>query len=165
MEAKKPAAKAKAAKKEVKKDKEASEIKATKKTAKKSGSYIYKVGRRKTAIAQVRFTKKGEGKITINKKGHTEYLKHPEYLDIILSPLVLVGEDKNHDITVFVRGGGPKAQAQAIRHGITRALVELNEEFKKSLKGVGYLTRDPRKKERKKPGLKRARRAPQWSKR
>lgn len=135
------------------------------KPAKKETAYIYQVGRRKRAVAQVRFYKKGEDKITINQMDYREYLKFPPYQDIMLAPLRLVGEDKGHQITILVRGGGIKAQAEAIRHGLSRALVIFNENYKKSIKGVGFLTRDSRKKERKKPGLKRARRAPQWQKR
>lgn len=152
-------------KKPAKKPAVAIAVKKPVKPAKKETAYIYQVGRRKRAIAQVRFYKKGEDKIEINKKDYREYFRYPQYQDIILAPLKLVGEDKGHQLTVLVRGGGVKAQAEAIRHGIARALVIFNENYKKSLKGVGYLTRDPRKKERKKPGLKRARRAPQWSKR
>ncbi|MFH1225941.1 MAG: 30S ribosomal protein S9 [bacterium] len=126
---------------------------------------MYQVGRRKRAVAQVRLYKKGEDKIIVNQMDYREYFKFPPHQEIMLAPLKLVGEDKGHQITILVRGGGIKAQAEAARHGLSRALVAFNEEYKKSIKGVGFLTRDSRKKERKKPGLKRARRAPQWSKR
>lgn len=131
---------------------------------KKEFDYIYKVGRRKNAIAQVRFYLKDGGKIEVNKKDYQQFFPYHEYQEIISAPLKLMGEEK-HDVKIFVKGGGVRGQAEAIRLGIARALVQYNPDYKKSLRGVGYLTRDPRVKERKKPGLKRARRAPQWSKR
>jgi small subunit ribosomal protein S9 len=122
------------------------------------------VGRRKTAPARVRITK-GKGVITVNGKTLQEYFPYFEWQDMIFAPLKTVGEDKNFDVSSKVQGGGKMGQAVAVQHGIARALVMFNEDYKKSLKTTGYLTRDPRSKERKKPGLKRARRAPQWSKR
>jgi small subunit ribosomal protein S9 len=121
--------------------------------------YHYGTGRRKTAIARVRLYANGSGKITVNDKTITPSTE--TYLD----PLKLVGQYGNTDLTVKVNGGGTVGQLDAIRHGIARALVELDEAFKTTLKKAGYLTRDPRERERKKPGLKSARRSSQWSKR
>jgi len=122
------------------------------------------VGRRKCASARVRIDK-GTGKIVINGKPLNEYLPYFEMQDTVIAPLKAVGKDKDLDISVRIVGGGKKGQSVAIQHGIARALLLWNEDFKKTLKSLGLLTRDPRVKERKKPGLKKARRAPQWSKR
>jgi small subunit ribosomal protein S9 len=132
--------------------------------AKKKFEYLYAVGRRKTSSAQVRVYKKGEGKITINNKPLETYFSAVES-EIVMSPLKLIGQFEKLDVTVKVLGGGTVGQAEAVRHGISRALIQLNPNFRKPLKKAGYITRDARKKERKKPGLKRARRAPQWKKR
>lgn len=132
---------------------------------KESRKYIYAIGKRKTAVAQVRLFAKGKGEVTINSKKSTEFLPDFELQGKILSPLKLVGLDKKVDILVLVKGGGKRGQAEAIRHGIARALEKLDKELRKNLKVAGFLKRDARIKERKKPGLKRARRAPQWSKR
>jgi len=122
------------------------------------------VGRRKTASARVR-VEKGTGKITVNGQELKIYFPYFEYQTKILSPLKTLGKENDLDISVKVQGGGKSGQAEAVRLGIARALVVWNEEFRKTLKTQGFLTRDSRSKERKKPGLKRARRAPQWSKR
>lgn len=122
------------------------------------------VGRRKTAAARVRLTP-GTGNITINGIDYKEYLPYFEWQNIVMAPLTAVAKDKTFDISVKIVGGGKKGQAVSIQLGIARALVIWNDELKKTLKTQGYLTRDARVKERKKPGLKRARRAPQWSKR
>lgn len=122
------------------------------------------VGRRKSASARVKISK-GKGEITINGKPVKEYFNFLSWQEEILSPLKAVAKDKDLDISVKVVGGGTKGQVVAIRHGIARALVLWNEDFKKTLKTAGFLTRDSRVKERKKPGLKKARRAPQWRKR
>ncbi len=122
------------------------------------------VGRRKTAAARIRI-KPGTGEIIVNNKDWKKYFPSSEYQTIILSPLQSVGKLKSFDFSVKVAGGGMKGQAEALQLGISRALASYDEELKKTLKSLGYLTRDPRAKERKKPGLKRARRAPQWSKR
>ncbi len=122
------------------------------------------VGRRKTAAARVRLTP-GTGKIIVNGKDFKVYFPYFEWQNIIMAPLTAVGKEKTFDISVKIVGGGQKGQAVAVQLGIARALVVWNNELKKSLKTQGYLTRDARVKERKKPGLKRARRAPQWSKR
>ncbi len=136
----------------------------TKETMKK-GSYIPAVGRRKTSIARIRLVKNGKGEITVNGRPFKEYFGVYEYQIQVREPLVVVGQDDAVDVSVKVAGGGLRGQAEAVRHGISRALVQLNPTFRKSLKKLGYLTRDPRAKERKKFGLKKARRAPQWSKR
>lgn len=121
--------------------------------------YFYGTGRRKSAVARVRVIPGGSNKITIN-----DVVVNDE-TQIYLDPLKLVGKYGTTDVTVKVEGGGTHGQLEAIRHGIARALVEMDEVFRSTLKKAGYLIRDPRAKERKKPGLKAARRSPQWSKR
>jgi small subunit ribosomal protein S9 len=121
--------------------------------------YHYATGRRKTAVAQVRVYPNGTGKVLINEKPVTA--ENALYLE----PLKQVGKVATTDISAHVKGGGFQSQLEAIRHGIAQALVELDQDYKTTLRKAGYLTRDPRAKERKKPGLKSARRAPQWSKR
>jgi len=148
------------AKKTEKKKEEKKEIrKETKK------NYIYAKGGRKTSTAQVRIHPKGTGKIIINKKSLKEYFPYFEFQRIVLQPLKMVNERNKLDISVLVKGGGVRGQAEAVRHGIARALIKYNPEYRVTLKKAGFLTRDARIKERKKPGLKRARRAPQWQKR
>ncbi len=122
------------------------------------------VGRRKSASARVKIDK-GAGKITVNGKNFTEYFPGFELQETVLAPLKALAKLKDYDISAKVVGGGLKGQAQAVQLGIARSLVVWNEDFKKTLKTIGLLTRDARVKERKKPGLKKARRAPQWSKR
>jgi small subunit ribosomal protein S9 len=134
-------------------------------TLKLSGQYSYAVGRRKTSTAQVRLYK-GDGKIIIiNGQVGERYFSPKALVSKIYEPLTAVGMAKDFDISVQVRGGGMAGQADAIRHGIARALVVFDANLKPALKKVGFLTRDARAKERKKPGLRRARRAPQFSKR
>ena len=125
---------------------------------------FHAVGRRKKAIARVRLIP-GEGNIVINKRPIDEYFGLETLKLIVNQPLVLTESTGKLDIFVNVRGGGSTGQAGAIRHGIARALVELDEANKPALKKAGFLTRDPRMKERKKYGLKKARKAPQFSKR
>lgn len=137
----------------------------TKTTSKSSAQYYYAAGKRKTAIARVRLYPHGKGDYTVNGKPMNEYFTLLTSKGVITSPLKMVGVNKEFDMTVKVLGGGPSAQAEAVRHGISKALLEYNPEFRTVLKKAGYLTRDARIKERKKPGLKRARRAPQFSKR
>jgi len=132
---------------------------------KKKVQYFEGVGRRKTAIARVRIYPTGENVFLINEKSYQEYFKDPFYHEIIFAPLKKLNQLSKFKVTVKVKGGGTTAQAEAIRHGLARALVKFNPNFKKPLKKAGFLTRDSRERERKKPGLKRARRAPQWSKR
>jgi small subunit ribosomal protein S9 len=127
--------------------------------------YFYGLGRRKGAVAQVRIYPEGKGRIYINKKEHRRYFPFFEFQKIITKALDLVKEKQNVDLSVKVQGGGVRGQAEAISLGIARALVKWNIDNKDKLKQVGLLTRDDRVKERKKPGLKGARRAPQWQKR
>ena len=121
-------------------------------------------GRRKKSVARVRLTP-GTGVITINKRDIEEYFGLETLKMIVRAPLVLTGTLAKYDINVNVYGGGTTGQAGAIRHGISRALIVADPELRQALKKAGYLTRDPRMKERKKYGLKAARRAPQFSKR
>lgn len=127
--------------------------------------YLYAIGRRKHAKARTRLFKNGQGKITINEKDFTAYFPPFQLQQIVTAPLEAVSKRNDFDFTIKVQGGGVHGQAEAVRHGITRALVVFDEQLKPILKPFGFLTRDPRRKERKKPGLKRARRAPQFSKR
>ena len=121
-------------------------------------------GRRKNSIARVRLVE-GTGKITINGKDIEEYFGMETLKVIVRQPLTVTNTTAKYDVIVKVIGGGFTGQAGAIRHGIARALNEANSEFRPILKANGYLTRDPRMKERKKYGLKKARKAPQFSKR
>jgi len=121
-------------------------------------------GRRKTSIAQV-FIKPGTGNITINKKPFNEYFPYETMKMIIQQPLNVVGVNGKYDLTVRVNGGGVSGQASAIRHGIARALISINSDFRGKLKKEGLLTRDPRVVERKKYGQKGARKRFQFSKR
>ncbi|NLM44307.1 MAG: 30S ribosomal protein S9 [Clostridiales bacterium] len=124
----------------------------------------YGTGRRKKAVARVRLVP-GDGKITINGRDIDEYFGLKTLKLITRQPLVLTDTLNKFDVLVNVRGGGFTGQAGAIRHGISRALLEADRELRPILKKAGFLTRDPRMKERKKYGLKKARRAPQFSKR
>lgn len=126
--------------------------------------YYLGVGKRKTAVALVRLHEKGKGQNFVNNTELTEFF-FGTLIESALSPLELTDKLTEFDITVKVEGGGVSAQADAVRHGIARALVEYDAELRPVLKKAGLLTRDARMKERKKPGLKRARRAPQWRKR
>ena len=121
-------------------------------------------GRRKTSVAQVRLVP-GEGKVVINKRPLTEYFGKKTLEMVVMQPLVLTKAEGRYDILATVKGGGVTGQAGAIRLGIARALLKADIELRPSLKKAGFLTRDPRMKERKKYGLKGARRAPQFSKR
>ena len=136
---------------------------ATKKTKKKI-QYLG-TGRRKKAIARVRLIPDGSGSITINKRTLEEYFPQDILKYVVNQPLELTGTAGKFDIVVNVSGGGYTGQAGAIRHGISRALVVADESLKPALKSAGFLTRDPRAKERKKYGLHTARKAPQFSKR
>lgn len=121
-------------------------------------------GRRKSAVARV-ILRPGKGVITVNGRTLVDYITSPLARLDIYQPLVLTANESTFDISVNVFGGGMIGQSGAIRHGITRALLEVNPEYRKILKPAGLITRDPRVKERKKYGLKGARRAPQFSKR
>jgi small subunit ribosomal protein S9 len=124
----------------------------------------YGTGRRKSSVARV-YLVPGSGKITINKKNIDDYLGLDTLKVIVRQPLVATDTDGKFDVIVNVKGGGYTGQAGAIRHGISRALLEVDQEYRPTLKAAGFLTRDSRMKERKKYGLKKARRAPQFSKR
>ena len=126
--------------------------------------YFYGTGRRKSSVARVRVYQ-GTGKITINDRDIDDYFGLETLKLIVRQPLVLTNNNEKFDIVCRVAGGGVTGQAGAIRHGVARALLKMNEEYRPALKSAGYLTRDPRMKERKKYGLKAARRAPQFSKR
>jgi len=126
--------------------------------------YFESVGRRKTAIARVRLIKGGR-EFLVNEKPLDKYFPSLELQQKALSPLQKTDCFDKFKVSVKVRGGGLNAQSEAVRHGVARALVLFNTNFRKILKKAGFLTRDPRMRERKKFGLKRARRAPQWQKR
>ena len=128
------------------------------------GKYVFATGRRKTAIANVRLFA-GSGDIVVNKKGFETYFSHASLRDNALRPLALTGLLGDFYFTAHVNGGGVNAQAEAVRHGIAQALASMNDDIRSILKKNGFLTRDSREKERKKPGLRGARRAPQWAKR
>ena len=121
-------------------------------------------GRRKTAVARVRILS-GSGKITINGRALENYFATDSQRALVLQPLTLTDSSGKFDVLVNVAGGGPNGQAGAVRHGIARALLDIDEGLRVVLRQAGYLTRDPRMKERKKYGLKRARKAPQYTKR
>jgi small subunit ribosomal protein S9 len=122
-------------------------------------------GRRKTSVARVRLVKYGTGKITVNDRDVQEYFGLATLEQIVRQPLVLTNRNDKYDVLVNVIGGGLTGQAGAIRHAISRGLAEIEPELRDSIKKEGFLTRDARKKERKKYGLKKARKAPQYSKR
>lgn len=139
-----------------------------KKAEKKAERYFAGVGRRKTAVAQVRAMadeKATDADIIVNGKNYKEYFPLGTLQTAVLAPLKAAGAYGKFAVSVLVKGGGFHAQAEAVRLGISRALVTSDEALKKTLKDLGFLTRDSRAVERKKPGLKKARRAPQWAKR
>lgn len=131
----------------------------------KPARYFEAVGRRKTAVARVRIFTKGEREFLVNDKPYQVYFPTLALQQAALAPLEKMKCLDKFRISAKVKGGGSNAQAEAVRHGIARVLVLFNPDFRKRLKKVGFLTRDPRMRERKKFGLKRARRAPQWKKR
>ncbi len=148
-------------------DEVAAEIKTSKISAapEKPAVFISSVGRRKRAVARVRLIKNGQGHILINDRKIENYFTIHDLCQQASSPLKSVGQETALDVNVKVAGGGLRGQAGAVRNGLARALVKFNPVFRKSLKKLGFLTRDARKRERKKFGLKSARRSPQWSKR
>lgn len=127
--------------------------------------YIFAVGRRKRAVARVFAYRPGTGEVEINEKSADKYFAQANLNDIVYQPLEHSPFKKSVRLAVKVRGGGLAGQAEAVRLGIARALLKLDSTLRPTFRAYGYLTRDPREKERKKPGLKRARRAPQWQKR
>lgn len=127
--------------------------------------YIYATGRRKTATAKIRLIKNGNGKVTVNGKDLDQYFgNNPRLKNLVISPFLVV-KDQKFDCIAEVKGSGISAQAGAIRHGIARAISKLGESFHQSMKKIGFLTRDPRMVERKKPGKPKARKRFQFSKR
>ncbi len=136
-----------------------------KKTNPKKDSYIETVGRRKTSVARVRIWTKGDREFKVNGKTVEDYFPDTETRKIATDSLLKMKSEDKFRIQALVKGGGFHSQAEAVRHGVARGLVEFNPDFRKRLKKVGFLTRDSRMRERKKFGLKRARRAPQWRKR
>lgn len=135
--------------------------------SKPAEKYFFAIGKRKTSVAQVRIyrPKKNEPEITVNEREFFNYFPLARLQTLIVSPLAGTAQDKNFSVSVKVAGGGTNSQAEAIRLGISKALVKFDETLKKQLKDLGFLTRDSRIVERKKPGLKKARRGPQWAKR
>lgn len=129
------------------------------------GKFTKASGRRKTATARIRLYKGNDGLIMVNGAKAKQYFSEEELLAIINQPLKLAGLVKDFNISINVAGGGKKGQAEAVRHGIARALLLVNPDLRALFKVKNWITRDARKKERKKPGLKKARRAPQWAKR
>ena len=127
--------------------------------------YLYGTGRRKSSVARVHLFPNGTGAITINGRDIDDYFGLETLKMVVRQPLEATGNTGKMDIVATVAGGGVSGQAGALRHGIARALLQLNPEYRPALKAAGFLTRDPRMKERKKYGLKAARRAPQFSKR
>jgi small subunit ribosomal protein S9 len=131
----------------------------------KGRKYIRGIGRRKSSSAVAQLYGRGKGRFIVNKKEVKEYFSGAVLSDLAKAALDKVGSDKTFDVNVRVVGGGQKGQAEAVRLAVTRALLKHDEELRPVLRAAGYVTVDRRVKERKKPGLKRARRAPQWSKR
>ena len=130
------------------------------------GEYYYGMGRRKTAVARVRVFPNGDGSVTVNGKDAQAYFgQRDALLATIAAPFRVLDLGNAYNMSIRVVGGGTSGQAGAIRHGLARALVRVNPEWKPALRKAGFLTRDPRMKERKKYGLKRARKAPQYTKR
>ncbi|KKS66122.1 MAG: 30S ribosomal protein S9 [Parcubacteria group bacterium GW2011_GWA1_42_7] len=149
---------------------ESAEISASEIKEKKAKKYYEAVGRRKNAIARVRLStikpfEGDEGKITVNGKDYREYFPGLNLKQNVESPLRRLKSLNRFEVIAKTNGGGINGQAEAVRHGISRTLVEFNADFRKKLKKAGFLKRDPRVKERRKFGLKKARRAPQWAKR
>lgn len=140
-------------------------VKAEEIGALKSSRYLETVGRRKTSIARLRLFTEGEKSILVNGKAYEKYFPTQDLQQILISPLEKMSSQGKFGLLIKVRGGGIHSQAEAVRHALSRALVLFNPDFKKRLKNAGFLSRDSRMRERKKFGLKRARRAPQWQKR
>ena len=143
----------------------AKKTKETKEKKPAKNTYFEAIGRRKTSVARVRLFNKGEAGIIVNNKDFKKYFPTAELHNVIEDPLKKMKLAESFKITVKTSGGGVSSQAEAVRLGISRALVKFNAEFRKRLKKAGFLKRDPRTKERRKFGLKKARKAPQWSKR
>lgn len=132
---------------------------------KNTKKYVEAVGRRKTSTARARLTPSTKGSITVNDQEGSVYFITKDLFRIVEDPFTKTKLTDKYDITVHVEGGGIHSQAEAVRHAISRVLTEIDEEMRTKLKKLGFLKRDPRMKERRKFGLKKARKAPQWSKR
>lgn len=130
-----------------------------------SSQYYEGIGRRKEATARVRVFPGGTGRVTINDKEGPEYLPRAGDFEIMMQPLTVIGQERSYDVTVHVNGGGISGQRDAIQLGLSRALLKIDPELKSTLRQNDLVSRDPRVKERKKPGLKRARKAPTYTKR
>lgn len=130
-----------------------------------SAQYYEGIGRRKAASARVRLFPGGSGKFIVNDKPLADYLPREGDVQILMEPLIAIGQERSYDISVHVDGGGVSGQRDAIKLGIARALLLVDPDTRGTLKAAGHLTRDARIKERKKPGLKRARKAPTFTKR
>jgi len=130
-----------------------------------TGKYLKAIGRRKTSVAQVRlYTEGAKGAVMVNGVKATKYVG-ADLASVITQPMKATGHTRDVNISIIVKGGGTIGQVEAMRHGVARVMLALDPESREALKVNGFLTRDPRAKERKKPGLKGARKAPQWSKR
>jgi small subunit ribosomal protein S9 len=141
------------------------EIDRTIKEAAGKDRYFEAIGRRKTAVARIRLYTKGDKEFLVNGESYKEYFDLAEDQETAIASMKKMKCLDKFRVTVIVKGGGHSAQAEAIRHGTARVLVDFNNNFRKRLRKAGFLTRDPRMRERKKFGLKRARKAPQWAKR
>jgi small subunit ribosomal protein S9 len=130
-----------------------------------ASQYYEGIGRRKESSARVRIFPGGTGRLTINDRDGGEYLSREGDFEIVMQPLTVIGQERAYDISVHVNGGGVSGQRDAIRLGLARALLELDPELRPQMRDAELLTRDARVKERKKPGLKRARKAPTYTKR
>lgn len=139
--------------------------KTIKETAGKPDRYFQAIGRRKTAVARIRLYTKGDKEFIVNNKSYQNYFVMPEDQETAVASMKKMKCLDKFRVTIKVKGGGHSAQAEAIRHGTARVLVDFNNNFRKRLRKAGFLTRDPRMRERKHFGLKRARKAPQWAKR
>ncbi|MCX6719736.1 MAG: 30S ribosomal protein S9 [Candidatus Staskawiczbacteria bacterium] len=130
-----------------------------------SDRYFEAIGRRKTAVARIRLYTKGDKEFVVNNMSYQQYFAMPEDQENAVASMKKMKCLDKFRVTVIVKGGGHSAQAEAIRHGTARVLVDFNNNFRKRLRKAGFLTRDPRMRERKKFGRKRARKSPQWAKR
>lgn len=133
-------------------------------TTDRARPYFFSVGKRKTSIARVRLYQDGSGEVKVNGKSLKDYFAGFQ-IENAVAPLAMTGHKNTYDVHAEIEGGGKSSQSDALRHGISRSLLLVNPDFRPDLKRAGFLRRDARIKERKKPGLKRARRAPQWQKR
>ncbi len=131
----------------------------------KDTRYIEAVGRRKTSTARARITPSSKTEVVVNGKSVNEYFPNDTLRSHVIEPLHVEELEQKFSITIMVRGGGISSQSEAVRHSVARALTKFSESLRKPLKHAGFLKRDPRMKERRKFGLRKARRAPQWSKR